>query len=64
VAKQAIKIHELPWNSEGQVPSALVNLEDLTDASGLIKWFQPNGAVEKAKQVRRSFKLRYSRFRV
>jgi len=26
VAKQAIKIEELPWNSEGQVPSALVNL--------------------------------------
>ena len=54
VAKQAIKIEELPWNSEGQVPGVLVNLEDLTDASGLMRWFNPNGAVEKAKQVRSS----------
>ena len=52
VAKQAIKIEELPWNSDGQVPGVLVNLEDLTEASGLMRWFNPNGAVDKAKQVR------------
>ena len=62
VAKQAIKIEELPWNSEGQVPGVLVNLEDLTDED--MRWVNPNGAVEKAKQVRSSLGRAALGFRV
>ncbi len=64
VAKKAIRIEELPWNSEGQVPGVLVNLEDLTDTSGLMRWFNPNGAVDKAKQVRFSLGRAALGFRV
>ena len=60
VAVKLIKIEDLPWNAEGQVPSVVVNLEDLTGgeaaseslkAKGLIKWRQPNGGVGKGNQT-------------
>jgi hypothetical protein len=60
VAEQAIKIEDLPWNAEGQVPLVVVNLEDLTGgvaaseslkAKGLIKWRLPNGGVGKGNQT-------------
>jgi hypothetical protein len=60
VAKQAIKIEDLPWNAEGQVPWMVVNLEDLTGgvaasellkAKGLTKWRLPNGGVGKGNQT-------------